>query len=65
LVEVYILYPTCWGGHNTSAFQKAGLFHRPRLFTSNPQNFDMTLRQFLWDNFGFDIYEWDEGDIRF
>jgi hypothetical protein len=25
----------------------------------------MTLRQFLWDNFGFDIYEWDEADIRF
>ena len=25
----------------------------------------MTLRQFLWDNFGFDIYEWDEGDLRF
>jgi hypothetical protein len=26
---------------------------------------EMTLRQFLWDNFGFDIYEWDEGDLRF
>jgi hypothetical protein len=25
----------------------------------------MTLRQFLWDNFGWDIYQWDEGDLRF
>jgi len=25
----------------------------------------MTLRQFLWENFGFDIYDWDEGDLRF
>ena len=23
------------------------------------------LRQFLWDNFGWDIYEWEEGDVRF
>ena len=27
---------------------------------------DLTdLRQFLWDNFGWDIYEWEEGDVRF
>jgi hypothetical protein len=26
---------------------------------------EMTLRQFLWDNFGFDIYDWEENDIRF
>jgi len=25
----------------------------------------MTLRQFLQTNFGWDIYEWDEGDLRF
>jgi hypothetical protein len=25
----------------------------------------MTLRQFLHDNFGWDIYEWSEDDIRF
>ena len=26
---------------------------------------EMNLRQFLWDNFGFDIYEWEENEIRF
>jgi hypothetical protein len=25
----------------------------------------MTLRQFLYDNFGWDIYEWKDDDIRF
>jgi len=25
----------------------------------------MTLRQFLFDNFGWDIYEWAGDDIRF
>lgn len=25
----------------------------------------MTLRQFLFDNFGWDIYEWGDEDIRF
>jgi hypothetical protein len=25
----------------------------------------MTLRQFLQDNFGWDIYEWADDDIRF
>jgi len=25
----------------------------------------MTLRQFLQINFGFDIYEWEENEIRF
>lgn len=25
----------------------------------------MTLRQFLYENFGWDIYEWKEDDIRF
>ena len=25
----------------------------------------MTLRQFLWENFGWDIYEWGDEDIRF
>jgi hypothetical protein len=25
----------------------------------------MTLRQFLFDNFGWDIYDWDPDDIRF
>jgi len=25
----------------------------------------MTLRRFLQENFGFDIYEWDEADIKF
>jgi len=25
----------------------------------------MTLRQFLHDNFGWDIYDWNEDDIRF
>jgi hypothetical protein len=25
----------------------------------------MNLRQFLYDNFGWDIYEWNEHDIRF
>jgi hypothetical protein len=25
----------------------------------------MTLRQFLFDNFGWDIYEWADDDIRF
>jgi hypothetical protein len=25
----------------------------------------MTLRQFLFDNFGWDIYDWSEDDIRF
>jgi len=25
----------------------------------------MTLRQFLHDNFGWDIYEWVDDDIRF
>jgi len=24
-----------------------------------------TLRVFLWENFGWDIYEWDDEDIRF
>ena len=24
-----------------------------------------TLRHWLWDNFGFDLYEWAEDDIRF
>ena len=23
------------------------------------------LRQFLWENFGFDLYEWEENEIRF
>jgi hypothetical protein len=26
---------------------------------------EMTLRQFLQINFGFDIYEWEENEIRF
>jgi hypothetical protein len=26
---------------------------------------DMTLRQFLHDNFGWDIYDWADDDIRF
>jgi hypothetical protein len=26
---------------------------------------DMTLRQFLFDNFGWDIYDWNIDDIRF
>jgi len=25
----------------------------------------MTLRQFLHDNFGWDIYDWGDEDIRF
>jgi len=25
----------------------------------------MTLRQFLQTNFGFDLYEWEENEIRF
>jgi hypothetical protein len=25
----------------------------------------MTLRQFLYDNFGWDVYEWGEDEIRF
>lgn len=25
----------------------------------------ITLRQFLWDNFGWDIYDWKDDDIRF
>jgi len=25
----------------------------------------MTLRQFLFDNFGWDIYEWADDEIRF
>lgn len=25
----------------------------------------MTLRQFLFDNFGWDIYDWEDDDIRF
>jgi len=25
----------------------------------------MTLRQFLQDNFGWDIYDWADGEIRF
>jgi hypothetical protein len=25
----------------------------------------MTLRQFLHDNFGWDIYDWADGEIRF
>ena len=25
----------------------------------------MTLRQFLFENFGWDIYEWGEDEIRF
>lgn len=23
------------------------------------------LRHWLWQNFGWDIYEWDDGDLRF
>jgi hypothetical protein len=26
---------------------------------------EMTLRQFLQDNFGWDIYDWDDEEIRF
>lgn len=26
---------------------------------------EMTLRQFLFDNFGWDIYDWSDDDIRF
>lgn len=26
---------------------------------------DMTLRQFLFDNFGWDVYDWADDDIRF
>jgi len=26
---------------------------------------NMTLRQFLFDNFGWDIYDWGDEDIRF
>jgi len=26
---------------------------------------DMNLRRFLFDNFGWDIYEWDPADIIF
>ena len=26
---------------------------------------DVTLRQFLYDNFGWDVYEWADDDIRF
>ena len=26
---------------------------------------DMTLRQFLQDNFGWDIYDWADDEIRF
>jgi len=25
----------------------------------------MTLRQFLFDNFGWDIYDWGDDEIRF
>jgi len=25
----------------------------------------MTLRQFLFENFGWDIYDWKDDDIRF
>jgi len=23
------------------------------------------LRHWLWQNFGWDIYDWDDGDLRF
>lgn len=26
---------------------------------------DPTLRHWLWLNFGWDIYEWEDGDVRF
>ena len=36
-------------------------FHHPFLTDSK----QMTLRQFLFDNFGWDIYEWSPDEIRF
>jgi hypothetical protein len=34
-------------------------------FHDLPMGSHMTLRQFLFDNFGWDIYDWADDEIRF
>jgi len=29
------------------------------------QGMNPALRHWLWQNFGWDIYDWDDGDLRF
>ena len=39
------------------------MVRRPRSIPTGAKQ--MTLRQFLFDNFGWDIYDWEIDDIRF
>jgi hypothetical protein len=58
-------WPTNARGEAASIFRGAGLAAFRGLTGFIYGRNEMTLRQFLQDNFGWDIYDWDDEEIRF
>jgi hypothetical protein len=60
----------CASGRNTRVISRPNVpAYDGRMATSGRSNRkgikQMTLRQFLHDNFGWDIYDWADEEIRF